>query len=337
MSANYLSPNYSFETEVTMRKINILQTGGPDVLQLVSTTSPSPGRNEVLVDVEAAGVNYLDVLQRVGHGEVAKPYTPGLEGVGTISEVGPGVSQIKIGARVAWINAIGSYAEQIILPVEQAIRIPSSFGISESMLFQGVTAQYLLAEYRDIRPGDVVLVHSAAGGVGQILVQWLKHLSATVIATASSAQKLETARSLGADHAVNYSQGFLEEVLEITNGRGVDLALDAVGAATFSDSVKALARRGMAVSYGRASGPAADVEVRPLVLKAARVAGATMFEYIRDPQEMQQRATAVIHGIEQGWLRMSSTRNFALEQASAAHRAIESRGTQGKLVLVTGR
>jgi NADPH:quinone reductase len=320
-----------------MREISILQTGGPDVLQLVSTTSPTPGRNEVLVDVAAAGVNYVDVLQRTGHSEVAKPYTPGLEGVGTITEVGLGVNQLKVGTRVAWINAIGSYAEQIVLPVEQVIRIPSSFGIGESMLFQGVTAQYLMAEYRDIRPGDVVLVHSAAGGVGQILVQWLKHLRATVIATASSVQKLEMARSLGADHTVNYSRGFLEEVLEITSGRGVDLALDAVGAATFSDSVKALARRGMAVSYGRASGPAADVEIRPLVLKAARVAGATVFEYIRDPQEMQKRATAVIQGIQQGWLRMSSTRNFELEQAADAHRAIESRGTQGKLVIVIDR
>jgi NADPH2:quinone reductase len=323
--------------EIIMRKISILQTGGADVLQLVSTTPPTPGRDEVLVDVEAAGVNYVDVLQRLGHSEVARPYTPGLEGVGTIREAGPGVTQIPIGTRVAWINAQGSYAEQLVLPVAQAIRIPSSFGISESMLFQGVTAQYLLAEYRNVRPGDVVLVHSAAGGVGQILVQWLKHLRATVIATASSVQKLETVRSLGADHTVNYNHGFLEEVLAITNGRGVDLALDAVGAMTFGDSIKALAHRGMAVSYGRASGPAPDVELRPLVLKGARVAGATLFEYIRDPQEMQQRAAAVIDGIQQGWLRMSPRQDFTLEQASAAHRAIEGRGTQGKLVIVMDR
>ena len=176
--------------------------------------------------------------------------------------VGLGVTQMKAGTRVAWINRVGSYAEQIVLPVEQAVLVPNSFGISESMLLQGVTAQYLLAEYRDIRPGDVVLVHSAAGGVGQILARWLRHLGAIVIATASSARKLETARSLGADHTVNYSNGFLEGVFEITRGRGVDLALDAVGAATFSDSVKALARRGTAVSYGGASGIALDVEVR---------------------------------------------------------------------------
>jgi NADPH:quinone reductase len=213
-----------------MRKISVLQTGGPDVLQLGSTVSPTPVRHEVLVDVEAAGVNYVDVLQRVGHSEVARPYTPGLESVGVVSEVGPGVTQMKVGTRVAWINRLGSYAEQIVLPVEQAVLVPNSFGISESMLLQGVTAQYLLAEYRDIRPGDVVLVHSAA-----------------------------------------------------------------------------------------------------------RVAGATLFEYVRDPREMQSRALAVIQAIQQGWLRMAPTTNFPLEQASAAHRAIESRNTQGKLVLVPGR
>jgi NADPH2:quinone reductase len=318
-----------------LHKIIALKAGGPDVMHLVSAPSPAPGPNEVLVKIEAAGVNYLDVFQRDGRAELPMPFTPGLEGVGTVSEVGLGVTQIKVGTRVAWINTPGSYAEQIVLPVELAVVVPKSFGIGESMLFQAITAQYLITEYRDIRAGDVVLIHSAAGGVGQILVQWAKHLGAIVIATASSAEKLETVRSLGANHTVNYSDGFLDEVLEITDGKGVDLALDAVGAKTFSDSVKALAHRGMAVSYGRASGIAPDVQIHPITLKAARVAGATLFEYIRDLQEMQSRALSVINAIEQGWLRMAATTTYPLAQASKAHRAMESRSTQGKLALVT--
>jgi len=318
-----------------MRKVSVLQTGGPDVLQLVSIASPVPDRNEILVDVHAAGVNYVDVYQREGHIELPKPYTPGLEGVGTVAKAGAGVGQFKVGDRVAWINTMGSYSEQITLPVEQVIRIPGEFTVAESMLFQGVTAQYLLAEYRTTRPGDVVLVHAAAGGVGQILVQWLKHLGATVIATASSPEKLQTALSLGADHAIDYRDGFLKEVLDITSGRGVDLALDAVGATTFDDTVKALARRGTAISYGRASGTAPDVEVLPLILKGARVAGASLFEYIEDSTEMQGRAAAVIQAVQEGWLRLPTTTSFPLAQASDAHRAIQGRGTQGKLILVT--
>jgi NADPH2:quinone reductase len=212
--------------------------------------------------------------------------------------------------------------------------IPESFNVDQAMLFQGITAQYLLAEYRAVRPGDVVLVHAAAGGVGQWLVQWLKHLGAVVIGTASNEDKLKAIRSLGADHAVNYSNGFLEQVRDLTSGRGVDLALDAVGQTTFSDTVKALAPRGMAISYGQASGIAPDVQVLPLILKGARVAGASLFVYIGDPKEMQARAAEVIAGVQEGWLRMTKSTTFALDDVVASHRAIEGRSTQGKLVLI---
>jgi NADPH2:quinone reductase len=317
-----------------VKKIIIQASGDADVLKTVQAETPLPNDGELVVELGMAGVNYLDIYQRQGSVNVPTPFTPGFEGVGTIRRVGAGVSGLHVGQRVAWINVFGSYAEQVAVPAEQAIIIPDSFSASDALLFQAITAQYLLAEYRNIRPGDIVLVHAAAGGVGQILVQWLKHLGATVIGTASNEEKLHSIRAVGADHTINYSHGFLEAVLELTGGRGVDVAFDAVGATTFASTVKALAPRGMAIAYGQASGLPPDVEVLPLILKGARVAGASLFVYIGDPKEMQARAHKVIDGIREGWLRMGAANTFALNDAAAAHRAIEARATQGKLALV---
>jgi NADPH2:quinone reductase len=319
-----------------MKQILVRKTGGPGVLELVSAQSPSPRADELLVDVEAAGVNYVDVYQRNGAVDYQSgAFVPGFEGVGTIREVGAGVSSFEIGTRVAWINVPGSYAQQLVVPANQAIVIPPSFTADEGLLFQGITAQYLLAEYHNIQPRDVVLVHAAAGGVGQFLVQWLKRLGAIVIGTASTQEKLQTVRAIGADYTVNYSDGhFLDAVLAITNGRGVDVAFDAVGATTFASTVKALAPRGMAVAYGQASGVAPDVQIYPLILKGARVAGGSLFTYIEDPAELQRRAAELICGIEEGWLGALKTTHYPLHEASSAHRAIESRGTQGKLALI---
>ena len=317
-----------------MQKVLVTEYGRPEVLRSVSVDAPRPQAGQVVIDVEAAGVNYVDVYQRSGLYGVPTPYTPGFEGVGKIRELGPGVESLKVGSQVAWINSLGSYADQISLPAAQAIPVPETFSIAEALLFQGVTAQFLLAEYRTIRQGDIALVHAAAGGVGQILVQWLKRLGANVIATASNEEKLNTVRALGADYAVNYSNGFLDAVMDLTRGRGVDLALDAVGATTFADTVKSLAPRGTAIAYGQASGVAPDVQVRSLIFKGVRVAGGSIFGYIEHAKEMQSRAAEVIRGIQEGWLRISATTNFALGDAAAAHRAIEGRTTQGKLALI---
>lgn len=322
-----------------MRKVIVSKTGGPEVLEVVTAEKPTVKPGEVLVDVEAAGVNYVDVYLRNGAvNYMSLPFVPGFEGVGTIRELGAGVTTLTVGKRVSWINAPGSYAEQITLPAEQAIVIPDFFSIDEGLLFQGITAQYLVTEYRDIKPGDVALVHAAAGGVGQFLVQWLKHLGAIVIGTASTEEKLQTIRALGADHVVNYADGhFLDAVLELTNGRGVDIAFDAVGATTFSATIEALASRGIAVAYGQASGVAPDAQIYPLILKGARVAGGSIFTYIEDPAEMQRRAAALINGISEGWLHALTTTRFPLDKVGAAHQAIESRGTQGKLAITMSR
>lgn len=317
-----------------MNSILVSQPGGPAVLEVVALPDPVAAAGHLLVLVEAAGVNYVDVYLRDGSLPFSSAFTPGFEGVGMVMSVGEGVSDFRLGDRVAWINHLGSYAACVALPVEQAIRLPADFPLKDSLLFQAVTAEYLVTEYRDIGPGMVVLVQSAAGGVGQILVQWLKHLGATVIGTASTEEKLRTIRSLGADHAVNYSDGFLEQVMELTGGRGVDLVFDAVGATTFSYSVKALARRGMAVAYGQASGVAPDVQVFPLIMKVARVAGADIFNYIADPAEMQGRAAHAIRAIQEGWIKIGVPMSYALSDASVAHDDLEGRRTEGKLALL---
>lgn len=301
---------------------------------------PRPGPGQILVDVEAAGVNYMDVYQRKGIYKASLPIVLGLEGVGRISALGEGTQSnavaLKIGQRIAWINAPGSYASQVLVPASQAIPVPDSFSIAEALLFQALTAQYLVKEYRDIKPGDRVLVHSAAGGVGQLLIQWFKHLGAWVVGTTSSNTKAIVAQAAGADAVVQYGPGyeFLEEVLALTNGQGVHLAIDGVGEATLRSTLKALSRGGTAVSIGSASGPAPAIEPSLLTNKAIRLAGGSVFSYTADPVELQWRASEVIKGIQEGWLRISGGTGYDLAHCADAHRDLESRNTQGKLYLI---
>jgi len=317
-----------------MRKVQIDQIGSPEQLKLVAAPTPQASEGEVLVQVEAAGINYVDVYQRKGIYPLPLPYTPGLEGVGHIVALGNGVKGLAIGDRIAWINGIGSYAEQVVLPAAQAVKIPKSFTVNEGLLFQAVTAQYLIAEYRAVKRGDTVLVHAAAGGVGQLLVQWLKHLGARVIGTVSTDEKAATVKQLGADFVINYAATpFVAEVKRITEGRGVDLAFDAVGQTTLKDTVETLAPRGTAVSYGSASGIPPAIDPFTLIPQAKRLAGASIFAYIEDPKELQARSAAVIDAIQAKWLKLGEATEYSLEQAAESHRDIESRKTQGKLLL----
>ncbi|MBV9265153.1 MAG: quinone oxidoreductase [Acidobacteriaceae bacterium] len=321
-----------------MQHAFVKEFGGPEQLVLETTDAPQPGSGQLLVDMEAPGVNYLDVLQRNGSARVSLPFTPGLEGVGRIVKVGEGIDSahgFSIGQRIAWVNVPGSYATQVLVPATQAIPVPESFATVEALLFQGLTAQYLVSEYRGVRPGDRVLVHSAAGGVGQLLVQWLKHLGAWVVGTTSTDAKAAVVRTAGADAAINYGRdyAFHDELLLLTEGRGVDLAFDAVGAATLPTTLKSLARGGTAVSFGSASGPPPAIEPGQLIPRSIRLAGGSLFAYIADPPEMQRRATDVIDGIRAGWLRMGGGTAYNLDRAGEAHREIEGRGTQCKLYL----
>lgn len=319
-----------------MRRVMVKAFGGPEQLTIELADVPRPGPGQVLVDVEAAGVNYVDVYQRKGISKVSLPYTPGFEGVGRVRETGEEVdAALTAGRRVAWINVFGSYADQVTIPAAQAIPLPESFTTSQALLFQGVTAQYLVNEYRDVRPNDRVLVHAAAGGVGQLLVQWLEHLGAWVVGTTSSEDKAAAARDAGADAVINYGQNyeFLDELLSLTDGRGVDLAFDTVGSATLAASLKALARGGTVVSCGSASGRPPAIEPRQLTERCTRLAGGSLFSYVADAAELQRRTADVIEAVRAGWLRMGDGTAYHLARAAEAHRDIEGRGTKGKLYL----
>jgi len=321
-----------------MQRVIVQALGGPEHLVLESSDEAlHPAVGEVLVDVEAAGVNFLDINLRKGAGvhAVPAPFTPGLEGVGRIRAVGAGVS-LTVGQRVAWVNVRGSYASQLTMKAELVVPVPETFAIPQALLFQAMTAQYLATEYRAIQPGDRVLVQAAAGGVGQLLVQWLKHLGAWVVGTTSSAEKADVACAAGADVVINYGRDyrFLDELMSLTDGRGVDLAFDSVGAATFANTVKGLARGGMAVCCGVSSGPAPAISPAELTNSCTRVAAGSVFSYIAEPGELQCRVASIIEGIEAGWLRMPEATGYPMTHAADAHRDLESRLTHGKLYLV---
>ena len=263
------------------------------------------------------------------------PYTPGLEGVGRVRAVGDNAHRITVGQRVAWVNVRGSYASQVLVPASQAVAVPNSFTTEQALLFQALTAQYLVSEYRQIRPGDRVLVHAAAGGVGQLLVQWLKHLGAWVVGTASTDAKANIVRAAGADAVINYGREytFLDQLRSLTDGHGVDLAFDGVGSRTLANTLKGLARGGTVVSFGSASGPPPAINPLELVTPCIRVAGGSVFSYISDPGELRRRAAAVMDGIQEGWLRFGEATAYDLGRVADAHRDLQGRGTQGKLYL----
>jgi NADPH2:quinone reductase len=325
----------SLTEEVVMKKIVVNALGGPEQLRLESSDDPTPGANEILAKVDAAGINYVDVYHRKGIYTLPLPFTPGLEGTGRIIAIGDGIKGHAVGDRIAWLQMLGSYSEKVIVPAAQIISLPASLATHDGLLFQAVTAQYLIAEYRHIQKNDVVLVHSAAGGVGQLLVQWAKHLGATVIGTTSNAAKADTVRALGADHVIDYVKtDFQTELMKLTRDRGANIVFDAVGKDTFARSVASLAHGGTAVSYGAASGPAPAVDPASLMKKALRVAAGSIFGYIADPEQLQARAKSALDGIREGWLTLGQVSTYALADASRAHTDIESRKTQGKLALM---
>ncbi|HEY7922911.1 MAG TPA: quinone oxidoreductase [Vicinamibacteria bacterium] len=321
-----------------MRAIRIDAFGGPEVLRLADVPDPVPGDGEIVVRCEASGINYLDTYHRTGLYPNPLPFVPGMEGAGVVTAVGPEVALFRIGDRVAWTSAIGSYAASVKMPAEKAVAVPEGVELrtAAAVMLQGMTAHYLTTSTFPLAKGHTCLVHAAAGGVGLLLVQMAKQRGARVIGTVGGEPKATLARAAGADEVILYRQeDFLAAVKRLTNGRGVDVVYDGVGKETALKSLDCLALRGMMVFFGNASGPVGPLD--PLLLSqkgSLFMTRPTLFHYVADRASLEARAADVLGQVAAKRLEVRIDRAFPLAEAAAAHQALESRQTTGKLLLV---
>ncbi len=321
-----------------MKAIRIDGFGGPDVLRLQDVPEPAPEAGEIVARVEAAGVNFIDVYHRTGLYPNPLPLVPGLEGAGVVTALGPQVDAFRVGDRVAWTSALGSYAESVRLPAQKAVAVPAGVDsrTAAALMLQGMTAQYLSTSTFPLAKGHTCLVHAAAGGVGLLLVQMAKARGARVIGTVSTEAKAALARGAGADEVILYAQDdFLAAVKRLTENRGVDVVYDGVGKDTGAKSLDCLAPRGMMVFYGNASGPVGPID--PLLLSqkgSLFMTRPTLFHYIADRASLEARAADVFAQAASGRLAVRVDRAYPLAEASEAHRALEGRRTTGKLLLL---
>jgi NADPH:quinone reductase len=321
-----------------MRTIQVHETGDPEVLRLVEVAPPEPGPGQVRVQVAAAGLNYIDTYHRTGLYKLDLPFTPGMEFAGTITALGPGVSGWAVGERVATASGVGAYAEQALAPAARLVRLPegADLKLGAAVMLQGMTAHYLAYSTYPLKAGDTCVVTAAAGGVGLLLVQIARQLGARVIGLCGNDAKAALARDAGADEVIIYTrEPFATRVRELTDGRGADVIYDSVGASTFEASLDSLRPRGMLVSFGNASGPVPSVS--PLVLSTKGslfLTRPTLAHYTADEQELAWRAGDLFSWMARGELAVRVDREFALEQAADAHRALESRQTTGKVLIV---
>lgn len=321
-----------------MRSIRVTEIGEADVLKVATVPVPQPAPGEALVKVAYAGVNFADVWMRRGAIGAAMPvpFTPGLEAAGTVTAVGEDVTDVKPGNRVAWCPIPGAYAEYQAVHAAQLIPLPDGipFDKAAATILQGLTAHYLVHEEYKIVPGTNVLVHAAAGGMGLLLIQWLKHLGARVIGTVSSDEKAAIAKATGADEAIVYTrQDFAEEAQRLTGGRGVDYIIDGVGQTTFLKNLDAVRVRGTICVFGHASGPAEPFQPFLLMPKSITLAGGMMHNFLQTRDDLLRRAGDVFQGLSEGWLDVHVDRVFPLEQAAEAHLRLENRESVGKLLL----
>lgn len=319
-----------------MKAIVVSQYGDIDVLKFQEVEKGKPGKGQVLVSLKATGVNFVEIYQRKGTFPKKIPYIPGSEAAGIVEEVGEDVTAFKPGDRVAYVHEAGAYAEASVVRADSLIPLPPEFSFEEGAAFplQGMTAHYLLHEFHKIKPGDVVLIHAAAGGMGLLLVQWAKHLGARVMGTVSTQEKAKIAREAGADEVILYTeQNFVEETKHLTNGKGANFIIDGVGKSTFAGNLEAAALRGHIVIYGAASGLADPILPNALMARSLTVSGGSLPNYLLNRQEMLSRAQAVIKGIQEGWLKLKIDKVIPLAQAAEAHRLLENRLSVGKLIL----
>jgi NADPH2:quinone reductase len=322
-----------------MKAIVVEERGGPErLIPMVVPDAGPPGPGEVLVDVAAVGVNFVDTYQRTGLYDVALPFTPGLEGAGTVVSVGDGVEGIDAGDRVGWVSVLGSYAEQLLVPAEKAVLVPDDIELrlAAAALLQGITAHFLATDTWPLQPGDRCLIHAAAGGVGLLLTQIAKMRGAEVFTTVGTEEKAERSREAGSDHVIVYTEtDFQRAIEEVAGPKSIDVVFDGVGAATFMKGLDLLRPRGMMVTFGNASGPVP--EIAPLLLSqkgSLYLTRPTSGHYLRTREELLARCGDLFAWIQAGELDVHVGGDFPLDRAADAHRALEGRETTGKVLLI---
>lgn len=319
-----------------MKGILVEKNGEADVLNFQELPLQKPGPGQVRVEIKAAGLNFIDIYQRRGTYAVPLPYTPGQEGAGIVAELGEGVTLVKVGDRIAYTGQLGSYSESAIVQADKLIALPPELSFEQGAAFplQGMTAHYLINEYRKPGRGDVVLIHAAAGGMGLLLVQWAKHYGAMVIGTVSTQEKAEAAKDAGADYVIFYNrEDFVEATKRLTDQHGADLVIDGVGKTTFAGSLEAVALRGTVVIFGSASGAADPILPNSLQKRAITVSGGSLMNYLLTRDELMMRANDVLNGIKSGWLKLRIDNIVPLADARGAHKILEARKSIGKIVL----
>jgi NADPH2:quinone reductase len=316
----------------------VREYGGPEVLQYEETPLCKPGTGDARVRIEAAGVNYIDVYQRTGLYPRQLPFTPGREAAGVVDAVGPGVAELKPGDRVAYAIHQGSYAQYALVPAAKLVPVPDSIDtlLAAAAMLQGMTAHYLTHSIYSLHPGDTVLVHAAAGGVGLLLVQMAKRRGARVIGTVSTAEKARLARKVGADEVILYTHtDFEAEISRLTDGSGVNVVYDSVGKTTFSKSLNCLRPRGYMVLYGHSSGPVPPLDPHELYSKGSLfLTRPGLVHYVSDREELLRRASDLFEWMTAGELQVRIDRTFPLAEAGQAHRYLEGRKTMGKMLLI---
>lgn len=320
-----------------MQAIMLRQFGGPENLIAENIPVPQPGPGQARLRIAASGINFIDIYQRIGAYNLALPSQMGREAAGIVDAIGPDVSEVKLGDRVAYVSIQGSYAEYAVVPADRLVPVPEGVDLKQAaaVIFQGLTAHYLAYSTYPIRRGDSVLIHAAAGGVGGLLVQMAKRLGATVIGTVSTEDKARVAREAGADHAILYTQtDFEQETKRITGGRGVAVVYDSVGKTTFDQSLNSLQRRGYLVLCGQASGPVPPLDPQVLNRKGSLyLTRPTLDHYIADRAELLWRAQEVFNWVRDGQLHVHVDSTFPLKDAGAAQAYLESRKAKGKVML----
>ena len=321
-----------------MLAIQVLETGGPEVLTAVERPVPEPKPNEAIVQIKAAGVNFIDVYFREGRYSTLLPFINGQEAAGVVTAVGSDVANVSVGDRVAYTGTLGSYAEYAAVPAARLVRIPDGveFEDAAAVMLQGMTAHYLTHSTYKLQKGDTALIHAAAGGVGLLLVQMAKRIGAKVIATAGTAEKAELARQAGADKCIVYTEAdFESETQRLTDRKGVDVIYDGVGKATFDKDLNVLKPRGYLVLFGGASGSVPPFDLIKLSQNGSLyITRPTLAHYTATREELEWRANDVLGWVKNGELSLRIHKKYPLREAAQAHRDLEGRKTTGKLLLI---